>query len=120
MTETPESETPEYETLLFDVREQVATITLNRPDVRNAFGAGMGPELDDAFQRCDEDDDIRAVVAHRHAAGVLFRGRPGAWRRDVRQGRHDDVQRRRAALPAVGRPQAGDRRDQRARHRRRA
>ena len=44
-------ETPTYETLLFDVREQVATVTLNRPDVRNAFGAGMGPELDDAFQR---------------------------------------------------------------------
>ena len=56
------NETPAYETLLFDVREQVATVTLNRPDVRNAFGAGMGPELDDAFQRCDEDDDIRAVV----------------------------------------------------------
>ncbi len=51
-----------YETLLFDVREQVATITLNRPDVRNAFGAGMGPELDDAFRRCDADDGIRAVV----------------------------------------------------------
>jgi enoyl-CoA hydratase/carnithine racemase len=48
--------------LLFDVREQVATVTLDRPDVRNAFGAGMGPELDDAFRRCDEDDDIRAVV----------------------------------------------------------
>ena len=56
------NETPAYETLLFDVRDQVATVTLNRPDVRNAFGAGMGPELDDAFQRCDEDDDIRAVV----------------------------------------------------------
>ena len=51
-----------YETILFEVREQVATVTLNRPDVRNAFGAGMGPELDDAFRRCDEDDDIRAVV----------------------------------------------------------
>lgn len=52
----------EYQTLLFDVRDQVATVTLHRPDVRNAFGAGMGDELADAFQRCDEDDDIRAVV----------------------------------------------------------
>jgi enoyl-CoA hydratase/carnithine racemase len=51
-----------YETILFEVREQVATVTLNRPEVRNAFGAGMGPELDDAFRRCDEDDEIRAVV----------------------------------------------------------
>ena len=52
----------EYDTLLFDVRDQVATVTLDRPEVRNAFGAGMGPELDDALRRCDEDDDIRAVV----------------------------------------------------------
>ena len=57
-----------YETLLFDVREQVATVTLNRSEVRNAFGAGMGPELDDAFRRCDEDDDIRAVVVTGHAS----------------------------------------------------
>src|SRR5262249_22946187 len=53
---------PSYETILFDVREQVATVTLNRPDVRNALGAGMGPELDAAFRRGDEDDAIRAVV----------------------------------------------------------
>jgi enoyl-CoA hydratase/carnithine racemase len=52
----------EYQTLLFDVADGVATVTLHRPEVRNAFGAGMGPELDAAFQRCDEDDDIRVVV----------------------------------------------------------
>lgn len=49
-------------TVLFDVRDGVATITLNRPEVRNAFGAGMGEALDDAYRRCDEDDGIRAVV----------------------------------------------------------
>ena len=43
----------EYETILFDVRDAVATITLHRPDVRNAFGAGMGPELTDATVRTD-------------------------------------------------------------------
>jgi len=51
-----------YETILFDVSDAVATITLHRPDVRNAFGAGMGPELTDAYERCDADDDVRAVV----------------------------------------------------------
>jgi enoyl-CoA hydratase/carnithine racemase len=30
--------------------------------VRNAFGDGMGDELGDAFQRCDNDDEIRVVV----------------------------------------------------------
>ena len=52
----------EYQTLLFDVTDGVATITLNRPEVRNAFGGNMGGELSDAYQRCDVDDDIRAVV----------------------------------------------------------
>lgn len=49
-------------TVLLDVSDGVATITLHRPEVRNAFGAGMGQALADAYQRCDTDDDIRAVV----------------------------------------------------------
>jgi len=52
----------EYGSILFDVSDAVATVTLHRPDVRNAFGAGMAQELDDVFRRCDDDDDIRAVV----------------------------------------------------------
>lgn len=49
-------------TVRFDVSDGVATITLHRPEVRNAFGAGMGRALDDAYRRCDTDDTIRAVV----------------------------------------------------------
>jgi enoyl-CoA hydratase/carnithine racemase len=48
--------------VLVDVAEGVATVTLHRPEVRNAFGAGMGEALADAYRRCDEDDAIRAVV----------------------------------------------------------
>jgi enoyl-CoA hydratase/carnithine racemase len=49
-------------TVLVDVEDGVATVTLHRPEVRNAFGAGMGDALADAYRRCDEDDTIRAVV----------------------------------------------------------
>ncbi len=52
----------DYRDLRFEVRDRVATITLHRPDVRNAFGGTMGAELADAYERCDTDDDIRAVV----------------------------------------------------------
>jgi enoyl-CoA hydratase/carnithine racemase len=48
--------------ILFDVTDGVATITLNRPEVRNAFGQGMGAELSEAYRRCDADDAVRAVV----------------------------------------------------------
>ncbi len=51
-----------FRTILLDVSEGVATITLNRPEVRNAFGDGMGDELADALRRCDADDDVRVVV----------------------------------------------------------
>ena len=49
-------------TVLYDVIDGVATITLNRPEVRNAFGAGMGEALADAYRRADLDDAVRAVV----------------------------------------------------------
>jgi enoyl-CoA hydratase/carnithine racemase len=51
-----------YGSILLDVDGGVATITLNRPEVRNAFGNGMGDELAHAFRTCDGDDRIRVVV----------------------------------------------------------
>lgn len=46
----------------FDVDSGVATITLNRPEVRNAFNGEIATGLAAAYERCDTDDDIRAVV----------------------------------------------------------
>jgi 2-(1,2-epoxy-1,2-dihydrophenyl)acetyl-CoA isomerase len=42
-----------YETLLFDVRDNVATITLNRPDAANALNGDAARELSDAALICD-------------------------------------------------------------------
>ena len=51
-----------YETLLFDVKDHVAHLTLNRPDDANALNMQMGKELFDVSIRCDEDPDVRAVL----------------------------------------------------------
>jgi enoyl-CoA hydratase/carnithine racemase len=51
-----------YETVLYDVADGVATVTLNRPDKLNAWNAQLGAELGDAMATADEDDDVRAVV----------------------------------------------------------
>ncbi|HEU4428160.1 MAG TPA: enoyl-CoA hydratase-related protein [Myxococcota bacterium] len=40
----------------------VATLTLDRPAALNAFSGAMGRSLARAYQRCDEDDAVRAVV----------------------------------------------------------
>ena len=53
---------PGYRTLLCTVDDGVATITLNRPEHRNAIGDGMREELADAYRACDRDDDVRAIV----------------------------------------------------------
>ena len=51
-----------YETILFEVRERVAYITLNRPEQLNALSFRMRAELSEAFDACATDDEVRAVV----------------------------------------------------------
>lgn len=48
--------------ILYDVKDKVATITLNRPDKLNAFTGVMMKEMCEAFDLSDADDDVRAVV----------------------------------------------------------
>jgi enoyl-CoA hydratase/carnithine racemase len=51
-----------YETLTYSVTAHVLTITLNRPEILNAFNATMCAELLDAFDRADADDEVRAII----------------------------------------------------------
>ncbi len=52
----------EFESILFDVEDGVATITLNRPDAANAMNLAVMRDLMVASIRCDEDAGIRAAV----------------------------------------------------------
>ena len=57
-----------YETILFETTEDnVATITLNRPEVLNAFDRTMCEEIRDVWQHVKGDTSIHAVVVR--AAG---------------------------------------------------
>ena len=51
-----------YETLTVGVAGQVATVTLNRPDVRNAFNEFTIAELALAFNELGRNDEVRAIV----------------------------------------------------------
>jgi len=53
---------PTFETLLYDVEDGVATITLNRPDKLNAFNTQMMKDMIAAFDETDGDDNVRAVI----------------------------------------------------------
>jgi 2-(1,2-epoxy-1,2-dihydrophenyl)acetyl-CoA isomerase len=51
-----------YETLRYDVRDAIATITLDRPDAYNAIDLTLGRELLSAALAADEDATVRCIV----------------------------------------------------------
>ena len=59
-----------YETLLYELRDGVAHITLNREEAANAINLQMGRDLMTAALQCDEDPAVRAVLIG--AKGKIF------------------------------------------------
>jgi enoyl-CoA hydratase/carnithine racemase len=51
-----------YETLLVDVKDGVASVTLNRPEVRNALNASLIRELEQALAMLEADEAARVIV----------------------------------------------------------
>src|SRR5260370_695701 len=84
-------ETPmAYETIKYEVAEQILTITLNRPDKLNAFNAAMQKEMIDAFDAADKDDNIRAIIVtgagRAFCAGADLSSGADTFDRDARRG----------------------------------
>lgn len=52
----------EFEQILCEVDDRVATVTLNRPDKLNAWTVTMMEELIKAFDMLDKDDEVRAII----------------------------------------------------------
>ncbi len=59
---------PDY--IQYEVKDQVATIWLNRPDVKNCVNWELLTQMAEAVERAEQDDDVRVV---------LFRGRGGTF-----------------------------------------
>lgn len=53
---------PKYQTLLYELNDGICTITLNRPDVYNAFNEQMKKELNEALKEAEKDAAGRCVV----------------------------------------------------------
>jgi 2-(1,2-epoxy-1,2-dihydrophenyl)acetyl-CoA isomerase len=51
-----------YETVLFDVNNGIATLTLNRPDVFNAFNEQLSADVNDVLKKTAKDKSIRVLV----------------------------------------------------------
>ncbi|HJU31433.1 MAG TPA: enoyl-CoA hydratase-related protein [Hyphomicrobiaceae bacterium] len=102
------------EQLLGSVRHGVATLTLNRPEARNALSAQLSPALQRMVAQCGADDSVRALLitgaGSAFCAGGDVKGmgdrRPGAdqspdERFRIMRARHQGVA---GALYAVRKP----------------
>ncbi len=71
-----------FETILAPIEGKVLRITLNRPQVHNAFNSAMIGELAEAFQAAGSDDDVRIVILT--GAGESFcAGADLNWMREI-------------------------------------
>jgi methylglutaconyl-CoA hydratase len=48
--------------LLYHITNRIATITLNRPEKRNALNAELVKELSDALSKAESDESVRAII----------------------------------------------------------
>ena len=52
----------EFETILYDTKDKVLTVTLNRPERLNAFTGQMMDDLIEAFDKAGKDDEVRVGI----------------------------------------------------------
>ena len=52
----------DYESILYEVADRVATITLNRPEALNALSPAMIDELRNAYERAEADDEVWTLL----------------------------------------------------------
>jgi methylglutaconyl-CoA hydratase len=77
-----------YETMKVEKKDRVATVMLNRPQVRNAFNWTMIKELFEVFRKI-KSDDTRVVVLT--GEGTCFcAGADLNWMKDVMKRSYED------------------------------
>jgi len=54
----------------FDKKDQIGTVTLNRPQKMNTFSTQLANELNDALLQLDKDNEVRVVIIK--GAGKAF------------------------------------------------
>ncbi len=52
----------ELRTVIYEVENRIATITLNRPDRMNAWTLDMMDDVIESFDMADKDDDVRSII----------------------------------------------------------
>jgi len=88
----------DYKSLIYEVKDAIATLTLNRPERLNALGGTLRDDLHDAVLRASGDADVRVIVVTGAGKGFCSGGDVKAMN-EVKEG-----PRRAAADRQGGRP----------------
>ena len=51
-----------YETLIYEKQDSIATVTINRPEKRNAWTTQMSEEIIDVFGRMEDDPEVLVTI----------------------------------------------------------
>jgi 1,4-dihydroxy-2-naphthoyl-CoA synthase len=94
-----------FSTLLYEVSDGVATLTLNRPERHNAFNIAMARELCEAWTQIKRDPAVICAIVTGAARRLLHRVRRGRGRRGRNRGRDGPCVRRLAVDQAHRDPQ---------------
>lgn len=82
-----------YQTIEFELRDHVATITLDRPERMNSFNRTMCDELQHAWATVRDTDDVHVAVLRANGDRAFCTGldvKEGAWWRDQNIWNHVD------------------------------
>jgi enoyl-CoA hydratase len=82
---TGEARTTVYETIEYEVADNVATIWLNRPESRNALNETMFAELGQAARVAASDDEVHVVLVRGRGKAFCAGGDLGMLRKSVEQ-----------------------------------
>ncbi len=101
-----------YEEIIYTVENNIAIITLNRPEVMNALTLKTQAKLDQAIIEANKDDNIRVIVITGAGRGfcsggdvkVEFGGGEGTGEEEERKGREAQLSRLQGQNPAGGAP----------------
>jgi len=82
---------------LYDLEDSVLLITLNRPEILNAFNRDMMAEIIDALDKADADDNVRAIIVtgagRGFCAGADLSAGGNTFNAEARDDREDGLQR---------------------------
>ena len=59
---TSTKKTTKYDTVLVELEDNIATVTLNRPEKKNAMNPRMHEEMNEVLERLRYDNDVRVVI----------------------------------------------------------